>query len=75
MLCGRYPSDEFAELRPRLVWDRETGRLSVRLDGETLTALAATTRENGLSVLRAHPDEEAVRALAAAIVRLKGTLH
>ena len=23
MLSGRYPSDEFAELRPRLVWDRE----------------------------------------------------
>ena len=22
MLAGRYPSDEFAELRPRLVWDR-----------------------------------------------------
>ena len=25
MLAGRYPSDEFAELRPRLVWDRVTG--------------------------------------------------
>ncbi|MUL40151.1 ATP-dependent helicase [Streptomonospora sp. PA3] len=25
MLSGRYPSDEFAELRPRLVWDREDG--------------------------------------------------
>ncbi|MFC3995438.1 DEAD/DEAH box helicase [Nocardiopsis sediminis] len=23
MLSGRYPSDEFAELRPRVVWDRE----------------------------------------------------
>ena len=22
MLAGRYPSDEFAELRPRLTWDR-----------------------------------------------------
>jgi len=22
MLSGRYPSDEFAELRPRIVWDR-----------------------------------------------------
>ena len=27
MLAGRYPSDEFAELRPRLVWDRVTGEL------------------------------------------------
>ena len=25
MLAGRYPSDEFAELRPRLVWDRVAG--------------------------------------------------
>jgi len=25
MLSGRYPSDEFAELRPRLVWDRLRG--------------------------------------------------
>jgi ATP-dependent Lhr-like helicase len=30
MLSGRYPSDEFAELRPRIVWDRITGRLSPR---------------------------------------------
>ena len=30
MLAGRYPSDEFAELRPRLNWDRETDRLSGR---------------------------------------------
>src|SRR5260221_2778073 len=25
MLSGRYPSDEFAELRPRIVWDRTGG--------------------------------------------------
>src|SRR2546425_13022228 len=25
MLSGRYPSDEFAELRPRIVWDRTAG--------------------------------------------------
>ena len=25
LLAGRYPSDEFAELRPRIVWDRVTG--------------------------------------------------
>ena len=28
MLSGRYPSDAFAELRPRLVWDRLTGELT-----------------------------------------------
>lgn len=30
MLAGRYPSEDFAELRPRLVWDRSTGVLSGR---------------------------------------------
>ena len=30
MLSGRYPSDEFAELRPRLVWDRVSGTVRAR---------------------------------------------
>ena len=30
MLAGRYPSDEFAELRPRLTWDRVGGTLTTR---------------------------------------------
>ncbi|HEX6299913.1 MAG TPA: DEAD/DEAH box helicase [Acidimicrobiia bacterium] len=30
MLSGRYPSDLFAELRPRLTWDRVTGEISAR---------------------------------------------
>jgi ATP-dependent Lhr-like helicase len=30
MLSGRYPSDDFAELRPRLTWDRLEGRLTAR---------------------------------------------
>lgn len=30
MLSGRYPSDLFAELRPRLTWDRATGNVSAR---------------------------------------------
>ena len=30
MLSGRYPSDEFAELRPRLTWDRIAGTLTAR---------------------------------------------
>ncbi len=30
MLSGRYPSEDFAELRPRLVWDRLAGTLSAR---------------------------------------------
>jgi ATP-dependent Lhr-like helicase len=30
MLSGRYPSEEFGELRPRLTWDRITGKLTAR---------------------------------------------
>ena len=30
MLSGRYPSDLFAELRPRLTWDRATGGVTAR---------------------------------------------
>jgi ATP-dependent helicase Lhr and Lhr-like helicase len=30
MLSGRYPSDEFADLRPRLVWDRVSGTVRAR---------------------------------------------
>ncbi|MDP9052861.1 MAG: DEAD/DEAH box helicase, partial [Acidobacteriota bacterium] len=30
MLSGRYPSDEFVELRPRVTWDRVSGRITAR---------------------------------------------
>ncbi|HSV72552.1 MAG TPA: hypothetical protein VLH79_02195 [Chthonomonadales bacterium] len=30
MLSGRYPSDRFAELRPRITWDRHAGLLTAR---------------------------------------------
>jgi ATP-dependent Lhr-like helicase len=30
MLAGRYPSDEFVELRPRVTWDRVANKLTVR---------------------------------------------
>ncbi|HEX9855521.1 MAG TPA: DEAD/DEAH box helicase [Acidimicrobiia bacterium] len=36
MLSGRYPSDEFAELRPRLVWDRVEDRLEGRGNAQLL---------------------------------------
>jgi ATP-dependent Lhr-like helicase len=36
MLAGRYPSEDFAGLRPRLVWDRTTGRLSGRPGSQRL---------------------------------------
>ncbi|MFI7526716.1 DEAD/DEAH box helicase [Nocardia salmonicida] len=36
LLAGRYPSDEFAELRPRVVWDRDAGTLTGRPGAQRL---------------------------------------
>ncbi|MCB1259827.1 MAG: DEAD/DEAH box helicase, partial [Acidimicrobiales bacterium] len=36
MLAGRYPSDEFGELRPRVVWDRTTDTVSARPGAQRL---------------------------------------
>ena len=36
MLSGRYPSDEFAELRPRIVWDRVMGVVRGRAGAQRL---------------------------------------
>ncbi|NEE00114.1 DEAD/DEAH box helicase [Phytoactinopolyspora halotolerans] len=43
MLSGRYPSDEFAELRPRLVWDRDEGTLSTRPGSQRLAVTSGGT--------------------------------
>ncbi|MCK9795582.1 DEAD/DEAH box helicase [Isoptericola sp. 4D.3] len=43
MLAGRYPSEEFAELRARIVWDRATGRLSGRPGALRLAATSGGT--------------------------------
>jgi ATP-dependent Lhr-like helicase len=43
MLSGRYPSDEFAELRPRLVWDRVTGVLTGRRGAQRLAVTGGGT--------------------------------
>lgn len=43
MLSGLYPSDEFAELRPRINWDRVTGRLSARSNARLLAVTSGGT--------------------------------
>ncbi|MCB0984413.1 MAG: DEAD/DEAH box helicase, partial [Ilumatobacter sp.] len=49
LLAGRYPSDEFNELRPRLVWDRVNGTLRAR-DGAKRLAITSggTIPDRGL---------------------------
>src|SRR2546427_2490551 len=43
MLSGRYPSDEFAELRPRIVWDRLEGRIRGRAGAQRLAVVSGGT--------------------------------
>ena len=49
MLAGRYPSEEFAGLRPRLVWDRATGTLRGRPGGQQIAVTnGGTIPDRGL---------------------------
>ena len=59
LLSGRYPSDEFSELRPRLNWDRVTNTVSPRRGTQRLAvANAGTIPDRGLyGVFLAGDDE------------------
>ncbi|HEU4703472.1 MAG TPA: DEAD/DEAH box helicase [Conexibacter sp.] len=49
MLDGRYPSSEFAELRPRIVWDRVAGTIRPRRGARALAVTnAGTIPDRGL---------------------------
>ncbi|MCI9858424.1 ATP-dependent helicase [Microbacterium proteolyticum] len=43
LLAGRYPSDEFAELRPRLIWDRDAGTLTGRPGAQRVAVTSGGT--------------------------------
>lgn len=61
LLSGRYPSDEFAELRPRLVWDRAAGTISGRPGAQRLAVTSGgTIPDRGMFsvVLAAGVDED-----------------
>ena len=63
MLAGRYPSDEFAELRPRITWDRVGGTVRGR-DGAKRVAIinGGTIPDRGLyPVFLAGGDKGAAR--------------
>jgi ATP-dependent Lhr-like helicase len=49
MLDGRYPSEEFGELRPRIVWDRVSGTIRARKGARALAITnAGTIPDRGL---------------------------
>jgi ATP-dependent Lhr-like helicase len=63
LLSGRYPSDEFAELRPRLTWDRIRNVVTAR-DGAARLAIlnAGTIPDRGLyGVFLAYSEGKSVR--------------
>src|SRR6185295_8921640 len=60
MLSGRYPSDAFAELRPRLTWDRARGLVRDREGARhVVVANAGTIPDRGLFGVFLAGDEDA----------------
>ena len=54
MLSGRYPSDDFAELRPRLTWDRVENAVTAR-EGAQRVAVDQRRHDSGPRALRRVP--------------------
>ncbi|MGF2944176.1 ATP-dependent helicase [Mycobacterium sp. Lab-001] len=59
LLSGKYPSTEFAELRPRLVYDRDTGTLTARPGAQRLAVTSGgTIPDRGLFTVYLAGDSE-----------------
>ena len=43
MLAGKYPSTDFAELRPRIIWDRLSGQIEARPGAKQLAIMSGGT--------------------------------
>lgn len=57
MLSGRYPSTEFADLRPRILWDRESDKLTPRRGAKALAAVSGgTIPDRGMYAVTLGPD-------------------
>ncbi|TMD15780.1 MAG: DEAD/DEAH box helicase [Chloroflexi bacterium] len=64
MLSGRYPSDQFAELRPRIVWDRVAGKLRGRAGAQRLAVTnPGTIPDRGLYTVNLAEDGRRVGEL------------
>ena len=49
MLAGRYPSDEFADLRPRIIWDRVANKITGRRGSQRMAIInGGTIPDRGL---------------------------
>ncbi|MFJ5957570.1 ATP-dependent helicase [Paenarthrobacter sp. NPDC092416] len=88
LLAGRYPSDEFAELRPRIIWDRHAGTIEGRPGAQRLAVTSGGTipdrglfgvyiigtEVEGSSPASAEPDAPSASARAAKGGRRVGEL-
>jgi ATP-dependent Lhr-like helicase len=63
MLDGRYPSSEFAELRPRIIWDRIAGTIRARPGARQLAVVNAGTIPDRGNYLVTLPDGRRVGEL------------
>jgi ATP-dependent helicase Lhr and Lhr-like helicase len=64
MLSGRYPSEEFAELRPRIVWDRVGGSVRGRAGAQRLAVTnPGTIPDRGLYTVNLFEDGRRVGEL------------
>ena len=64
MLSGRYPSEEFAELRPRVVWDRVNGTVRGRSGAQRLAVTnPGTIPDRGLYTVNIFDDGRRVGEL------------
>ncbi len=64
MLSGRYPSDQFVELRPRIVWDRVGGKVRGRAGAQRLAVTnPGTIPDRGLFAVNLADDGRRVGEL------------
>ena len=62
LLAGRYPSDEFSELRPRITWDRVSGEISARAGAKRIAiGSGGTIPDQGLYGVFLSNSEKPVR--------------
>jgi ATP-dependent Lhr-like helicase len=62
LLAGRYPSDEFSELRPRITWDRVSGEISARAGAKRIAiSSGGTIPDQGLYGVFLSNSEKPVR--------------
>ncbi len=75
MLSGRYPSDDFAELRPRITWDRNRGQITARAGARRLAiANGGTIPDRGLYGVFAVTEDEGAESASATSGRRVGEL-